>query len=71
MKTEREARLQSELAGEPDFLRRQELLKTLWHLSQHHDDQTGRAERPSNKSATAAAAARSNRDEPALPRVAV
>ena len=38
MKAEHEAKLQSELAQEPDFVRRQQLLKALWHLSDQQDN---------------------------------
>lgn len=70
MSTEREARLQAELAKEADFLRRQELLKTLWRSAQHHDDPADRVEAQTGKAA-AATGARAKQDEHSSPRVAV
>jgi hypothetical protein len=71
MNTEREAWLRAELAREPDFVRRQELLKSLWRLAQHRDAPTDRAEAQTNKAAATSTAARSNRDEQVSPRMAV
>ena len=71
MRTTREAQLQSMLAREPDFLRRQELLKALWRLAQQRDDLADRTATQTTRAAATSTAARSNRDESTSPRMAV
>jgi uncharacterized tellurite resistance protein B-like protein len=71
MKTEREARLRSELAREADFLRRQQLLKALWRLTEGDGAVDGAEAQTTKAQAASGAAARSNRDEQASPRMAV
>ncbi len=68
MKRAREARLRSELAREPDFLRRQELLKALWHLAEQRDKL---ATEVRTVKAAASPTAKSSPHKPATPRMAV